>query len=95
MNPEVLLQRLQLLWLRWRSPAQPQLLTLLPGGEPKLTELIPGRYRLGRDSGCEVVIDHSAVSREHALLEQRSEAWLLRDNHSTNGLWWQGRRIQE
>ncbi|MBM5826744.1 MAG: FHA domain-containing protein [Cyanobacteria bacterium M_surface_7_m2_040] len=95
MNPEVLLQRLQLLWLRWRSPAQPQLLTLLPGGERKLTELIPGRYRLGRDSGCEVVIDHSAVSREHALLEQRSGAWLLRDNHSTNGLWWQGRRIQE
>jgi pSer/pThr/pTyr-binding forkhead associated (FHA) protein len=42
-----------------------------------------------------VVINHAVVSRRHALLEQRGRNWLLSDCDSTNGLWWQGRRVQQ
>ena len=52
-------------------------------------------YRIGRDPALEIWIDHSAVSRQHALLERRGRHWLIRDLDSTNGLWWRGRRIQE
>ena len=52
-------------------------------------------YRIGRDTALEICIDHSAVSRRHALLERRGRHWLIRDLDSTNGLWWRGRRIQE
>jgi membrane peptidoglycan carboxypeptidase len=52
-------------------------------------------YRIGRDPNAEVVLDQAAVSRRHALLERRGDHWLLKDAGSTNGLWWQGRRVQE
>ena len=52
-------------------------------------------YRIGRDPTLEICIDHGAVSRQHALLERRGRHWLIRDLESTNGLWWQGRRIHE
>ncbi|MEI6030357.1 MAG: transglycosylase domain-containing protein [Synechococcaceae cyanobacterium ELA739] len=67
----------------------------LPGQPPRRQSLHPGCYRLGRDSSAEIVIDHAAVSRRHALLEHRGGQWLLRDQESTNGLWWQGKRVRE
>ena len=51
-------------------------------------------YRIGRDPDGEVVLPQPAVSRRHALLECRSGQWLLRDAGSTNGLWWQGKRVE-
>ena len=54
-----------------------------------------GCYRIGRNPSSDLAIDHGAVSRHHALLEQRGRHWLLRDQGSTNGIWWQGRRVQE
>ncbi|MEB3234320.1 MAG: transglycosylase domain-containing protein [Cyanobacteriota bacterium] len=95
MNPEALRERMRLLWQRWRTPQQPRLLLTFSSGERSSIDLIPGRYRLGRERGNEIVIDHSAVSREHARLEHNDGTWLLKDNGSTNGLWWQGRRIHE
>ena len=52
-------------------------------------------YRIGRDSGMEIQIEHAAVSRVHALLQKQGRHWILRDQGSTNGLWWKGRRVQE
>ena len=52
-------------------------------------------YRIGRDPGAELVVEQASVSRRHALLERRDGRWLLRDSGSTNGLWWQGRRVRE
>ncbi len=77
------------------ATAEGVLLIHLPGQEPRRKTLAAGCYRLGRDPGCDIVIDHGAVSRRHALLESRGGHWLLRDQGSTNGLWWQGRRVQE
>ena len=57
---------------------------------------LPGScYRIGRDPQADICIDDPAVSRRHALLEQRGNDWVLQDCGSTNGLWWQGRRVQE
>ncbi|NBQ20682.1 MAG: FHA domain-containing protein [Synechococcaceae bacterium WB6_3B_236] len=50
-------------------------------------------YRIGRDPDGEVVINHGAVSKRHALLEKRGRHWLLTDNGSTNGLSWQGHKL--
>ena len=66
--------------------------------DPQLERKIPlhgSLYRIGRDPNSEVVLDQAAVSRRHALLERRGDHWLLKDAGSTNGLWWQGRRVQE
>lgn len=52
-------------------------------------------YRIGRDPNAEVLLEQAAVSRRHALLERRGNHWLLSDAGSTNGLWWQGRRVRE
>ncbi|MEB3256305.1 MAG: transglycosylase domain-containing protein [Synechococcaceae cyanobacterium] len=68
---------------------------LCPDTPARELPLLGGCYRIGRDSAAELAIDHGVVSRRHALLERHGEEWLLRDCGSTNGLWWQGRRIQE
>jgi penicillin-binding protein 1A len=95
MGVEALTQHWQACWQRWRAPARPRLQIQLAAGQERQTPLIEGRYRIGRDSSCELQIDHAAISREHALLSSSSAGWLLRDNGSTNGLWWRGRRIAE
>ena len=95
MNPEVLLKRGRQLWARWRQPPRPLLLIHGVGPATRRLELVSGTYRIGRDPDAELCIDHGAVSRQHALLELQQGRWLLRDQGSTNGLWWQGRRVQE
>ena len=51
-------------------------------------------YRLGRNPDSEIVIDHPAISKRHALLERRYGQWQLTDQGSTNGLSWKGRSVQ-
>lgn len=75
--------------------AEALLLLHLPGEGPRRVELHSGAYRLGRDSDCEICLPHPTVSRQHGLLERRGRHWLLLDNGSTNGLWWNGRRVKE
>ncbi|MFM7360820.1 MAG: transglycosylase domain-containing protein [Cyanobium sp.] len=66
----------------------------LPGLPDRDWPLHGNRYRIGRASDGDITIDHPAVSRRHALLERHGSHWLLSDLGSTNGLWWQGRRVQ-
>ena len=58
-------------------------------------ELHGESYRLGRDENADIPLIHPAISRFHARLVRRGRRWLLIDEQSTNGLWWQGKRIQE
>lgn len=67
----------------------------IPGQPSQRLPLYGGTYRIGRDSHQEISLGHPAVSKHHALLEQRGRQWLLQDSGSTNGLWWRGRRVQE
>ncbi len=72
------------------------LLLLHEPGQPPCPQPLQGTcYRIGRGDDADVVIDHAAVSRRHALLEASGGHWLLRDRESTNGLWWRGRRVRE
>jgi two-component system, cell cycle response regulator len=41
--------------------------------------------RIGRGSENEIVLDGDSVSRRHASIEQRGDAWFAVDNNSTNG----------
>ncbi len=71
--------------LHWRGP----------DGQPQRLVLHPGTYRIGRDPDAEVCIPAPGVSKHHALLEHCGGQWLITDQHSTNGLWWRGRRVQQ
>ncbi|MGW6518724.1 FHA domain-containing protein [Streptomyces sp. NPDC054950] len=58
--------------------------------------LIPGHdYRIGRDPLSDIVIDDTRVSWHHAVLRPDGDHWTLADEHSTNGTYTDGRRVQE
>ena len=58
--------------------------------------LQPGeRLRVGRDPGCDLVIDHPSVSRQHAELYRKGERWHLRDLGSKNGSFVDGIAISD
>lgn len=50
---------------------------------------------IGRQSDCDVVLNLSRVSRQHARIERRGDDFWLRDLGSTNGTLVAGRRIEE
>ena len=88
-------QRVLQLWRELNTPGEAVVLVHVPGEQPRRIPLHRGAYRIGRESDCQIKVDHQAVSRQHALLEQHGQAWLLSDSGSTNGLWWKGRQVQQ
>jgi pSer/pThr/pTyr-binding forkhead associated (FHA) protein len=48
---------------------------------------------IGRDSGSEIRLESSRVSRRHCFVTLASETLLVRDLGSTNGTWINGRRV--
>ncbi len=52
-------------------------------------------YILGRDPACDIKLSDASVSRRHARLRGTPEGFLLTDLDSTNGLWFEGQRIQQ
>src|SRR6186997_1709186 len=57
--------------------ASPARVYLLPDSRPAV---------VGRDPGCDVVLDDDRVSRRHATLVLQEERWSVTDNDSKNGL---------
>jgi pSer/pThr/pTyr-binding forkhead associated (FHA) protein len=91
----------------WRPPsarrdtlvADPQT-RLLPSGESLVIRLEPRRageeVRLGRDAGCDVVIDDATLSRVHLVLRQgEGGRWTIRDAGSRNGSKLDGTPLRE
>ena len=66
------------------------------GLEPgRVCSLEPGSTILGRNpKRCDVVLEHFAVSREHARIEIRDDATYIEDLGSRNGVWVNGRQIE-
>jgi diguanylate cyclase (GGDEF)-like protein len=52
-------------------------------------------YLVGRHSRCDIVVDSGAVSRQHARVERRAGAWVVRDLSSTNGVYVNDVRVAE
>lgn len=48
---------------------------------------------LGRDRTCDVVLEHSSVSRRHARLVPEEDRVIVQDLDSANGVWMQRKRI--
>ena len=67
---------------------------LLTLGDRELQRLPITKIRtwVGRDHGCDLVIDNEAISRRHARIEYRDRGWVLFDNDSDNGVWVAGSR---
>ena len=77
------------------SMVKPTLLVEQLNQSERSIELHGDSYQLGRDNNADIPLIHPAISRLHARLVRCGRHWRLIDEQSTNGLWWQGRRIQE
>ena len=75
------------------APTAPELLLETESGSTVMT---PGRdYHVGRDPLSDIVIDDARVSWHHAVLRPDADHWTLEDEHSTNGTYADGRRVQQ
>jgi hypothetical protein len=71
---------------RWtRKPPAP---LILPAGSQR-------RFTIGRESGCDMMLADSTVSRWHASLVNADSGWLLDDLGSTNGTRVNGWRVTQ
>jgi pSer/pThr/pTyr-binding forkhead associated (FHA) protein len=53
------------------------------------------RMILGRDTGCDISLDSSYVSRYQNLFLETEDGWMLIDLNSTNGCYVNGHRVRE
>lgn len=67
-----------------RTP--PLMLRDLQDPNTPLIELPESRQKLsvGREHGCDIMLDHTSVSRQHAFLQSRGKYLHLMDNNSSN-----------
>jgi adenylate cyclase len=73
----------------------PRLIIERPGGQPRLYELKDGStIHLGRAASNDITLPHSSISRSHALLEGKHDIWVVRDQHSANGVLVNGVRVE-
>jgi hypothetical protein len=57
------------------------------------TPVRSARFLIGRGRHCDLVIDSSKVSREHAAIVRDGDGWLIEDLESANGTWHRRARI--
>jgi hypothetical protein len=67
-------------------PAPARVLPFPSGGQ--------GRFTIGRDAGCDMVLPDPTVSRWHAGLRREASGWMLDDLGSTNGTRLNGWRVR-
>jgi hypothetical protein len=66
-----------------------------PGGTTHEVELAGSQAVLGRDPGCDIVLNDAKCSRRHAILEEGPEGLVVRDSASANGVYVNGRRVEK
>jgi FHA domain len=67
-------------------------LVLLAGGR-ELGRVLKDRFLIGRGRHCDLVIHSGKVSREHAAITRQGADWFIEDLGSSNGTWFEKRRI--
>jgi adenylate cyclase len=73
----------------------PRLIIERPGAQPRLYELKDGStIHIGRAASNDITLPHSSISRSHALLEGKYDTWVVKDQHSANGVLVNGVRIE-
>ncbi len=61
-------------------------------GVPRVADL-KSELSIGRTEGNDLVLNHPSVSRKHARVEARNNAWWIVDLKSTNGVKVNGTRV--
>jgi DNA segregation ATPase FtsK/SpoIIIE, S-DNA-T family len=78
------------------APRRGGVLDLIVNAGPQAgrrVSLLPGRYALGRDPSCDVMLDDPSLSRRHLQLEVDSETVTVSDLGSRNGSTVEGRTL--
>ena len=76
-----------------KEAAPQQRLFLSIDGKPELEVGQKGVF-LGRDPGCEVVLDLPLISPRHARVIAREGRWIFEDLRSARGTWRQGEKFE-
>jgi len=56
-------------------------------------EFNEGMLFIGREKNNKIIIDNTGVSSHHAMIEVKDNSFILTDNHSTNGVFVNGKKI--
>jgi pSer/pThr/pTyr-binding forkhead associated (FHA) protein len=78
-----------------RAPQPGSYLAVPSGDEVVLIALEAEVTRLGRSLTADIRLEDMTVSRRHALVVRRGDAWVLLDDRSMNGTFVNGRRVRE
>jgi hypothetical protein len=73
------------------TPGARTLVLLADGRE--LDRIVKDRFLIGRGKHCDLIINSGKVSREHAAITREGNAWFIEDLGSSNGTWFDKRRI--
>jgi len=74
------------------SPPPGRVLVLLADGR-ELERVQKNRFVIGRGKHCDLIINSGKVSREHAAIVRSGSDWFIEDLGSSNGTWYDKRRI--
>jgi hypothetical protein len=74
------------------APEQGKVLVLMSEGR-ELERVTKDRFLIGRGKHCDLVINSGKVSREHAAIVRENGAYFIEDLGSSNGTWFEKRRI--
>jgi hypothetical protein len=66
-----------------------------PGGTTHEVELPGDVCVMGRDPGCDIVLNDAKCSRRHAIVEQGPEGLVIRDAGSANGIYVNGKKVEK
>ena len=64
------------------------------GGTTHEVELTGSVCVVGRDPGCDIVLNDAKCSRRHAVVEDSKEGLAIRDSGSANGIYVNGKKVE-
>lgn len=76
-------------------PGRPSMDITLSSGRQFVQSLPFDSVRVGRSRECDIVLEDKGISRQHAQIESVDGQWVIRDLQSANGVFVNGKRVQE
>jgi FHA domain len=76
-----------------QAAAASRTIALLAGDGEEIGRVQKDRFLIGRGKHCDLVINSGKVSREHAAIVREGDAWFIEDLGSSNGTWFEKRRL--
>ena len=62
-------------------------------GEETRENVFAHAFRIGRDADCDLIIQHSHISRHHLEIDFKDQCWWVHDLESTNGVYVNGKKV--